>query len=104
MTETPKPSLPTPALPGADPSMPRPLWHRLAFHKSGKPRGWLRKIILKDKQGTPRPLARRILFKGNGKVRPIFAHWYAPFDGNPVNAHVQNYADFLRGVDRKSVV
>ena len=68
MTETPKPSLPTPALPGADPSMPRPLWHRLAFHKSGKPRGWLRKIILKDKQGTPRPLARRILFKGNGKV------------------------------------
>ncbi len=98
MTETPKPSLPTPALPGADPSMPRPLWHRLAFHKSGKPRGWLRKIILKDKQGTPRPLARRILFKGNGKVRPIFAHWYAPFDGNPVNAHVQNYADFLRGV------
>lgn len=87
-----------PPLPDAKPPRRRPLWYRLAFHKSGKPRGWLRKVMLKDKQGTPRPLTRRLLFKSNGSVRPIFAAWYAPYDGNPVNAHVQNYAEFLREV------
>ncbi|OYU18734.1 MAG: hypothetical protein CFE34_08975 [Rhodobacteraceae bacterium PARR1] len=96
--DPPKPGLTAPSLPGAEPPKQRSIWNRMAFHKSGKPRGWLRKVMLKDKQGTPRPIAKRILFKSNGTVRPVFAHWYAPYDGNPVNAHVQNYADFLRGV------
>lgn len=74
----------------------RTLWQQLAFHASGKPRGWLRRVILKDKSGTPRPLTRRLLFKANGTVRPIFADWYAPFDGNPANVHVQDYVAFLR--------
>lgn len=49
---------------------------RLSFHKNGRPRGWLRSILLKDKQGTPRPIARHILFKKNGKVRPKYEKWY----------------------------
>jgi GR25 family glycosyltransferase involved in LPS biosynthesis len=98
-TDVPKPNTPASNLSGAESSRPYPLWHRLAFHKSGKPRGWLRKIMLKDKLlGTPRPIGRRLLFKGNGTVRPVFAAWYALYDGNPENAHVQNYAEFLRGV------
>ena len=96
MTTTPLGDAPKPVLPRGETAQARSLWHRLAFHKSGKPRGWLRKVMLKDKQGTPRPIARRILFKADGRVRPIFAAWYAPYDGNPVNAHVQNYATFLR--------
>lgn len=96
--DTAKPHFARSVLPGAQPPSPRPFWFPLAFHKSGKPRGWLRKVMLQDKQGTPRRLTRRLLFKRDGSVRPIFAAWYAPYDGNPLNAHVQNYAEFLRGV------
>ncbi|PTE16378.1 methyltransferase domain-containing protein [Pseudogemmobacter blasticus] len=52
---------------------------RMVFHRSGKPRGWARKLLLKDKSGTPRPALRRVLFKKNGTIRPPFARWYAPF-------------------------
>ena len=73
---------------------------RLAFHRRGKPRGWLRKLLLADKQGTPRPLTRRILLKKNGRVRPIFAPWYAPYQAAlqapEVGGPRVDYTDFLR--------
>ncbi len=75
---------------------------RLAFHRRGKPRGWLRKLLLADKQGTPRKATRRILFKKNGRVRPIFAPWYAPYlaAAQPATATAGaprvDYVDFLR--------
>lgn len=52
---------------------------RMVFHRSGKPRGWARTLLLKDKSGTPRPALRRVLFKKNGNIRPAFARWYTPF-------------------------
>lgn len=52
---------------------------RMVFHRSGKPRGWVRKLLLKDKSGTPRPAMRPLLFKRNGNIRPPFASWYAPY-------------------------
>ncbi len=73
---------------------------RLAFHRRGKPRGWLRKLLLADKQGTPRNATRRILFKKNGHVRPIFAPWYAPYlaatQPGSTDAPRVDYVDFLR--------
>jgi protein-L-isoaspartate O-methyltransferase/GR25 family glycosyltransferase involved in LPS biosynthesis len=73
---------------------------RLSFHRRGKPRGWLRKLLLADKLGTPRKMARRVLFKKNGSVRPIFAPWYAPYLAasrlaKPGEKRV-DYTDFLR--------
>lgn len=98
MIPIPPVEVPKPDLQGSTAADERPLWQRLAFHHSGKPRGWFRKILLKDKRGTPRVLARRLLFVGNGQVRPIFAAWYGPYDGNPVNTHANAYANFLSGV------
>ena len=70
---------------------------RFFFHSSGRPRGWLRSLLLSDKkQGTPRELTRRILFKKNGKVRPIFADWYSRFRDEPVNMNRLEYGEFLR--------
>lgn len=69
---------------------------RLAFHRLGKPRGWLRKLLLADKKGTPRNLSNRILFKKNGSVRPIFLEWYDTYQDNPENATWKDYKAFLR--------
>lgn len=52
---------------------------QLAFHRSGKPRGWFRMLLLEDKSGTPRPAMRRVMFKKNGNLRPQFVRWYSPF-------------------------
>ncbi len=60
------------------------LWHawysstlsrRAAFHPGGRPRGWMRRLLLADKAGTPRRATRRILFRKKGSVRPCFARW-----------------------------
>lgn len=70
---------------------------RFYFHGSGRPRGWLRALLLSNKkQGTPRELMRRILFKKSGKVRPVFADWYSQFEGEPVNMKRLEYGEFLR--------
>lgn len=69
---------------------------RMVFHRSGKPRGWARKLLLKDKLGTPRPALRRVLFKKNGNIRPPFARWYAPFMTHSGKSSLAlNYAQFL---------
>lgn len=71
----------------------------LAFHRRGTPRGWLRKILLADKQGTTRNLTRRILFKKDGRVRPIFAPWYAQYQAAtqaPAPSETPDYTAFLR--------
>ena len=72
------------------------VWKRLAFHRSGVPRGWLRKLMLHDTLGNPRPLTRRILFKKSGRIRPIFEAWYAPYLAKPENKTRVDYTDFLR--------
>ena len=97
MTPSPSDDAPKPVGPQAK-TPSRPLWHRMVLHKNGKLCGWFRKVLRQDQQGTPRLLTRRVLFQSNVKVRSIFAAWYAPYDGNPGNGHVRNYADFLRGV------
>lgn len=69
---------------------------RMVFHRSGKPRGWFRKLILKDKSGKVRPVFHRAIFKKNGSIRPSFALWYTPYleHSNQSNKKV-NYTDFL---------
>jgi glycosyltransferase involved in cell wall biosynthesis len=42
----------------------------LAFHKSGKPRGWLRKLLFHRRK--PRAWARRLVFRSNGTPRRAF--------------------------------
>ncbi|WKW50272.1 class I SAM-dependent methyltransferase [Rhodomicrobium lacus] len=73
-------------------------FRRLVFHRSGKPRGWMRTLLLKDKKGTPRQHMRRILFKKNGTVRPSFARWYNGLLARRVtsNQEPMEYAAFLR--------
>jgi ubiquinone/menaquinone biosynthesis C-methylase UbiE/GR25 family glycosyltransferase involved in LPS biosynthesis len=83
------------------------LWHnwygstvfrRLAFHRSGKPRGWMRALLLNDKDGTPREITRRILFKKNGAIRPSFEVWYKKVLAKNIKVSEEstNYVTFLR--------
>lgn len=44
---------------------------RLAFHKRGEPRGWLRKVVFR-KNGTPHRIFERVLFHKNGDPRSTF--------------------------------
>ncbi len=48
-------------------------FRRLAFHRSGKPRGWFRSIAFSIKSGRIRPLLRRAFFKKNGNLKPDLA-------------------------------
>jgi ubiquinone/menaquinone biosynthesis C-methylase UbiE len=71
--------------------------NKMGFHSSGRPRGWLRFVLLRDqKLGTPRPLTSRILFKKNGEVRPIFRDWYRGYEISPENAELYSYTQMLR--------
>ncbi|MEW9539128.1 glycosyltransferase [Agrobacterium radiobacter] len=45
----------------------------MAFHRSGKPRGWFRAIAFSKKSGDVRPLFRGAFYKKNGNLRPDFA-------------------------------
>lgn len=71
-------------------------FRRTVFHRSGRPRGWVRRLVLSDKVGTPRPATRRILFKKNGSVRPCFARWYSQYTKAEVAEDRPDYAAFLR--------
>lgn len=51
------------------------LLRRAAFHRSGKPRGWLRSIALQVDEGRIRPTWRRVFYKKNGLLRPDFANF-----------------------------
>lgn len=53
------------------------LLYTIAFHRSGKPRGWLRFLLFKDGK-VARPMFRRIVHKKNGRIRPRFAYWMQP--------------------------
>lgn len=46
----------------------------IAFHKSGKPRGWVRFLFFK-KNRKPRQIFKRIAYKKSGMLRPAFADW-----------------------------
>jgi len=71
----------------------------LAFHNDGRPRGWLRGLILKDrKSGVPRRATRRILVKKDGRVRPCFQKWYSLYDASPALRSNFDYAGFLREI------
>lgn len=65
----------------------------LFFHPSGKPRGWLRRVLLQDGAGTPRRWARRILFHRDGRIRARFDLWYSRFDANPAFPLRQEWQD-----------
>jgi glycosyltransferase involved in cell wall biosynthesis len=41
-----------------------------AFHKNGKPRGWLRQLLFRRRQ--PRPWAKRLIFRRDGTPQPAF--------------------------------
>ncbi|MCX5578958.1 glycosyltransferase [Kaistia terrae] len=43
---------------------------RVGFHKNGKPRGWLRKLLFSRRK--PRPWARQLVFRSDGTPRPAF--------------------------------
>ena len=47
---------------------------RIAFHKSGKPRTWLRFVLFR-RDKTTRKIFERIVRKKNGQVRPNFSSW-----------------------------
>jgi GT2 family glycosyltransferase len=49
------------------------MFRRLAFHKSGKPRGWFRAIAISKSTLAVRPLFLRAFFKKNGMLRPDLA-------------------------------
>lgn len=71
--------------------------NKMGFRSSGKPRGWLRFLLLSDQKiGTPRPITSRILFKKSGRVRPIFRDWYRRYEISPENAALYSYAQMLR--------
>lgn len=75
----------------------RSLIHRLSFRSSGKPRGWLRAILLQDQVlGIPRATTRRLLFTQSGQVRSQYRNWYSRFEASPDNAVLFEYAQFLR--------
>ncbi|MBM7322291.1 class I SAM-dependent methyltransferase [Agrobacterium pusense] len=70
---------------------------RLAFHRDGRPRGWVRKLILKDRKiGLPRDATKRILLKKDGRVRPCFQKWYSRYDASPELKTNLEYTEFLR--------
>lgn len=50
---------------------------RLGFHKNGRPRRWMRKLLV-DKNGDLRPISRRMVMKKNGKVRAQHVGWFRP--------------------------
>jgi lipopolysaccharide biosynthesis protein len=49
------------------------LLKKLTFHRSGKPRGWLRRILFGGR--TPRAPFRRIALKKSGRPRRAFRRW-----------------------------
>ncbi|OOO29695.1 class I SAM-dependent methyltransferase [Agrobacterium sp. YIC 4121] len=78
---------------------------RLAFHRDGRPRGWLRKLVLKDRKlGLPRESTKRILLKKDGRVRPCFQRWYSRYDASPELHFNLEYTDFLREILRSGTV
>lgn len=74
---------------------------KIAFHKKGHPRGWLRLILLRDKRGTPRVVSRRLLLKNNGEVRPCFRMWYSKYRISPELRIATDYVYFLTEQVRK---
>jgi lipopolysaccharide biosynthesis protein len=60
----------------------------LAFHHSGKPRGWVR-FLLFHKNKEPRRLLRRIVFKKSGHFRAAFVPWL-PKKNDPINKQIEN--------------
>ncbi len=50
---------------------------RLSFHRNGRPRGWLRALLLETKSGPLRHSMKFVVLKKNGKVRKPFAKWYS---------------------------
>lgn len=75
----------------------RSRFNRMGFHASGRPRGWLRFLLLRDqKLGTPRPMTQRLLFKKSGAVRPVFRDWYNRYEISPENAEFYSYTQMLR--------
>lgn len=48
----------------------------LFFHKNGKPRGWVRRVIFRRATiNVPRKIFKRVVFKKNGSVRENFLTW-----------------------------
>jgi glycosyltransferase involved in cell wall biosynthesis len=62
----------------------------LGFHKNGKPRGWLRRLLLHHNK-TPRSIFRRIVIKKNGAVRPRFVGWVQQRSAIPAPGFAQHY-------------
>ncbi len=73
------------------------LLQRICFRSSGKPRGWLRALLLQDQVlGIPRAAPRRLLFSESGQVHPQYRAWYSRFEASPDNAVLFEYTQFLR--------
>ena len=49
----------------------------LIFHRDQRPRGWVRRLLFKNKGALkePRVIFHRLIFKKNGRPRPHFAPW-----------------------------
>ncbi len=50
---------------------------RLGFHSDGKPRGWLRRLLINGQKRRLRSIGRLIALDAEGSVRPAFAPWLA---------------------------
>ncbi|MBB5751953.1 hypothetical protein [Prosthecomicrobium pneumaticum] len=51
--------------------------HRFGFHSDGKPRGWLRRLLINRQKRRLRSVGRLIALDAEGSVRPAFAPWLA---------------------------
>jgi len=72
------------------------IFYPIGFHADGRPRGWLRFLLLKDKtRGTPRLIARRVLLANSGCIRPLFASWYQYYEDAPQNAAMGDYSRLI---------
>jgi len=50
------------------------IFYTIGFHRSGKPRGWLRAVLFRP-DGTARPAFQRFVHRKNGTVRQRFSGW-----------------------------
>lgn len=79
------------------------IFNSLCFHKSGRPRKWLR-TVLADSQGAIRLPFRHMVFKKNGNPRARFRRWMIQQDlARATDAHMStlNAASLQNGVNSR---
>jgi hypothetical protein len=76
---------------------------RLCFHKNGKPKRWLRKLLV-QRDGEIRSVLRRVVVKKNGKPRPRFSSWLLDGTATPNKTSVREYLELRNAALRPITV